>query len=110
MKLSSKWFGTAIATLTAAAMLTGCGGGGEKKADAPKASGPSGEATIYTSMYPDILDKVCKPNVQKALPNLKTDWFQGEPKSSRPKLPVRSKPTKSAQTSSWWLTPATTST
>ena len=60
MKLNSKWLSTAVVTLTAAAMLTGCGGGGEKKAEAPKAKGPSGEAMIYTSMYPDILDKVCK--------------------------------------------------
>lgn len=86
MKLSSKWIGTAIATLTAAAVLTGCGGGGEKKADAPKTSGPSGEAMIYTSMYPDILDKVCKPNVQKALPNLKTNWFQGGTEKLKTKI------------------------
>ncbi|MBQ5758522.1 MAG: ABC transporter substrate-binding protein [Schwartzia sp.] len=78
MKLNSKWLSSAVVTLTAAAMLTGCGGGGgEKKAEAPKSQGPSGEIMIYTSMYPDIIDKVCKPSVEKTFPNMKVNWFQG---------------------------------
>ena len=32
---------------------------------------------VYTSIYPDIIDNMCKPNVQKAFPNMKVSWFQG---------------------------------
>jgi len=39
-------------------------------------SGPSGKITIYTSMYPDIID-VVSPELEKAFPNLKVEWFQG---------------------------------
>ncbi len=53
----------------------GCGGDkkDEKKAADSKASG---KVMIYTSIYPDIVDKV-KPAVKKALPDLDVDWFQG---------------------------------
>lgn len=37
----------------------------------------SGKAMVYTSMYPDIVDNMCKPNVAKAFPDMKVSWFQG---------------------------------
>jgi len=39
-------------------------------------SGPSGSIMIYTSIYPDIIDLV-SPELEKAFPNLKVEWFQG---------------------------------
>lgn len=32
---------------------------------------------VYTSIYPDIIDNMCKPNVAKAFPEMKVNWFQG---------------------------------
>ena len=32
---------------------------------------------VYTSMYPDIVDNMCKPSVAKAFPKMKVSWFQG---------------------------------
>ena len=32
---------------------------------------------VYTSIYPDIIDNMCKPNVAKAFPDMKVNWFQG---------------------------------
>ncbi|WP_374711365.1 ABC transporter substrate-binding protein [Symbiobacterium terraclitae] len=40
------------------------------------ASGPSGSIMIYTSIYPDIINLV-SPELEKAFPNLKVEWFQG---------------------------------
>ncbi|WP_273378718.1 ABC transporter substrate-binding protein [Symbiobacterium thermophilum] len=39
-------------------------------------SGPSGSLMIYTSIYPDIINLV-SPELEKAFPNLKVEWFQG---------------------------------
>ena len=36
-----------------------------------------GDLMVYTSIYPDIIDKMCKPNVAKAFPDMKVTWFQG---------------------------------
>ena len=40
-------------------------------------AGVSGKAMVYTSMYPDIVDNMCKPSVAKAFPKMKVSWFQG---------------------------------
>lgn len=40
------------------------------------ASGPSGSIMIYTSIYPDIINLV-SPELEKAFPDLKVEWFQG---------------------------------
>lgn len=42
-----------------------------------KATGTKGELMVYTSIYPDIIDNMCKPNVAKAFPEMKVNWFQG---------------------------------
>lgn len=39
-------------------------------------SGPTGSLMIYTSIYPDIINLV-SPELEKAFPNLKIEWFQG---------------------------------
>jgi iron(III) transport system substrate-binding protein len=76
----AKWLCAAAAALAVStALLAGCGGG-DKKAAAPAAKdakGPKGDVMVYTSIYPDIIDKMCKPNVAKAFPDLKVTWFQG---------------------------------
>ena len=36
-----------------------------------------GDLMVYTSIYPDIIDNMCKPNVAKAFPDMKVNWFQG---------------------------------
>lgn len=71
----------------AAVLAAGCGGG-DKKAAAPAAGnkGPKGEAMVYTSIYPDIIDKMCKPNVTKAFPNLNVTWFQGGTEKVKTKI------------------------
>ena len=79
----TKWL-FLLAALLVMSLLAGCGGGGEKKADAPK--GPSGEVMVYTSMYPDIIDSMCKPDVAKAFPNMKTNWFQGGTEKIKTKM------------------------
>ena len=72
----AKWLCTAAAVLALSVAVAGCGGGGDKKAaEAPK--GPAGDVMVYTSIYPDIIDKMCKPNVAKAFPEMKASWFQG---------------------------------
>ena len=54
--------------------LSGCGGSkDEKKPDA--AAGPKGKVMIYTSIYPDIIEKI-KPELKKAFPNVEVEWFQ----------------------------------
>ena len=66
------------ATLLAMSLAVGCGGN-QKAADTTKAGTgkASGEVMIYTSIYPDIIDNMCKPNLKKAFPNMKVNWFQG---------------------------------
>ncbi|MGN1087559.1 MAG: ABC transporter substrate-binding protein [Phascolarctobacterium sp.] len=71
----SKWMLGAAAILALSVALAGCGGG-DKKAD-KKATGTKGELMVYTSIYPDIIDNMCKPNVAKAFPEMKVNWFQG---------------------------------
>ena len=71
----SKWMLGAAAILALSVALAGCGGG-DKKADS-KAGGTKGELMVYTSIYPDIIDNMCKPNVAKAFPDMKVNWFQG---------------------------------
>ena len=71
----SKWMLGAAAILALSVALAGCGGG-DKKAE-KKATGTKGELMVYTSIYPDIIDNMCKPNVAKAFPEMKVNWFQG---------------------------------
>ena len=71
----SKWMLGAAAMLALSVALAGCGGG-DKKADT-KAGGVKGDLMVYTSIYPDIIDNMCKPNVAKAFPDMKVNWFQG---------------------------------
>ncbi len=71
----SKWMLGAAAILALSVALAGCGGG-DKKAE-KKATGTKGELMVYTSIYPDIIDNMCKPNVAKAFPDMKVNWFQG---------------------------------
>lgn len=71
----SKWMLGAAAMLALSVALAGCGGG-DKKAD-NKAAGVKGSLMVYTSIYPDIIDNMCKPNVAKAFPDMKVNWFQG---------------------------------
>ena len=71
----SKWMLGAAAILALSVALAGCGGG-DKKAE-KKATGTKGELMGYTSIYPDIIDNMCKPNVAKAFPEMKVNWFQG---------------------------------
>ena len=71
----SKWMIGAAAILALSVALAGCGGG-DKKAE-KKAGGTKGEIMVYTSIYPDIIDNMCKPNVAKAFPEMKVNWFQG---------------------------------
>ncbi len=72
MKLS-KWMLGSAALLALSVALAGCGGGDNAK----KSAGVKGELMIYTSIYPDIIDSMCKPNVAKAFPDMKVNWFQG---------------------------------
>ncbi len=82
----AKWLCSAAAVLALSALVAGCGGG-EKKADAPKAgSGPKGDVMVYTSIYPDIIDNMCKPAVSKAFPDLKVTWFQGGTEKVKTKI------------------------
>jgi iron(III) transport system substrate-binding protein len=67
-----------VALVAAVCMLglvfAGCG---STASDKPKAGGgPTGTVMIYTSIYPDIIEKV-KPEMAKAFPNLDIQWFQG---------------------------------
>ena len=71
----SKWMLGAAALLALSVAVAGCGGD-DKKADSGK-GGPAGEVMFYTSIYPDIIDTMCKPNVAKAFPKMKVNWFQG---------------------------------
>lgn len=71
----AKWVLGAAALLALSVAVAGCGGD-DKKADS-KAGGLSGEVMVYTSIYPDIIDNMCKPHVAKAFPDMKVNWFQG---------------------------------
>jgi iron(III) transport system substrate-binding protein len=85
----AKWLCAAAAALTVATMLLAGCGGGDKKAAAPAAKdakGPKGDVMVYTSIYPDIIDKMCKPNVAKAFPGLKVTWFQGGTEKVKTKI------------------------
>ena len=72
----AKWLCTAAAVLALSVAIAGCGGSDDKKA-ADSKGGPKGDVMVYTSIYPDIIDKMCKPNVAKAFPDMKVTWFQG---------------------------------
>ena len=69
-----------------AALIAGCGGGDKKADNKAGAKGPKGAAMVYTSIYPDILDKLCKPNVEKAFPDMKVTWFQGGTEKVKTKI------------------------
>lgn len=72
----AKWL-VAAATVLAMAVAVGCGGD-KKAADTTKTvSKAKGEVMVYTSIYPDIIDNICKPNISKAFPEMKVSWFQG---------------------------------
>ena len=85
----SKWMLGAAAMLALSVALAGCGGG-DKKAD-NKAAGVKGSLMVYTSIYPDIIDNMCKPNVAKAFPDMKVNWFQGGTEKVITKITGRSK-------------------
>ncbi|HIU64154.1 MAG TPA: ABC transporter substrate-binding protein [Candidatus Avacidaminococcus intestinavium] len=72
----SKWLVVA-ATVLAMAVATGCGGGKEAADSTKTVSKASGDVMVYTSIYPDIIDNICKPNVKKAFPEMNVSWFQG---------------------------------
>src|SRR5574344_193297 len=83
----AKWLCAAAATLAVStALLAGCGGGDKKAAAPAGAKGPKGDVMVYTSIYPDIIDKMCKPNVAKAFPDLKVTWFQGGTEKVKTKI------------------------
>lgn len=84
MKKSSWLFGAA-AVLALSVAVAGCGGG-EKKAPEKKAGGVSGNLMVYTSIYPDIINDMCKPNVGKAFPDMKVNWFQGGTEKVKTKI------------------------
>ena len=81
-----KLFGAAAVAMAMTAVLAaGCGG--DKKAAAPAdGKGPKGDVMVYTSIYPDIIDNMCKPNVAKAFPNLNVTWFQGGTEKVKTKI------------------------
>lgn len=68
-----------VVALTMLAMLAlalgGCGGSKEEKKPEAGAAGPKGKVMIYTSIYPDIIEKI-KPELKKAFPNVEVEWFQ----------------------------------
>lgn len=69
----SKWMLGAAAVVALSVAMAGCGG--DKKE--AKETGVKGEVMVYTSIYPDIIDTMCKPNIGKAFPEMKVNWFQG---------------------------------
>lgn len=80
----STWVLGAAAVLALSVAVAGCGGG-DKKAD-QKDAGVKGEVMVYTSIYPDIIDTMCKPNIAKAFPGLKVNWFQGGTEKVKAKI------------------------
>ena len=85
--MNKKLMGAAALMTVATVLAVGCGGG-DKQATAPAGDkkGVSGELMVYTSIYPDIIDKLCKPNVAKAFPELKVTWFQGGTEKVKTKI------------------------
>ena len=85
--MNKKLMGAAAVMTMATVLATGCGGD-DKKAAAPAGNkkGIRGELMVYTSIYPDIIDKFCKPNVAKAFPDLKVTWFQGGTEKVKTKI------------------------
>ena len=85
--MNKKLMGAAALMTLATVLAVGCDGG-DKKAAAPAGDkkGVSGELMVYTSIYPDIIDKLCKPNVAKAFPELKVTWFQGGTEKVKTKI------------------------
>ena len=81
----SKWALGAAAVMALSIAVAGCGGG-DKKPAADAKKGPAGDVMVYTSIYPDIIDGMCKPNVSKAFPNLKVTWFQGGTEKVKTKI------------------------
>lgn len=65
--------GTGSGTQTPSGSTSQPGSGSEQPSGE---TGPTGSIMIYTSIYPDIIDLV-SPELQKAFPNLKVEWFQG---------------------------------
>ena len=80
------WLGAMALLGVSAALIAGCGGGDKKADNKAGAKGPKGAAMVYTSIYPDILDKLCKPNVEKAFPDMKVTWFQGGTEKVKTKI------------------------
>lgn len=91
----AKWLCTAAAVLTLSAAVAGCGGSDKQEAGT-KAGGPKGEVMVYTSIYPDIIDNVCKPAMSKVFPDMKVDWFQGGTEKVMTKMAGEIKAKKSA--------------
>lgn len=85
--MNKKLMGVAALMTLATVLAAGCDGG-DKKAAAPAENkkGVSGELMVYTSIYPDIIDKLCKPNVAKEFPELKVTWFQGGTEKVKTKI------------------------
>lgn len=82
---NKKMIGVAATALAMTAVLAAGCGSDDKAAD-PNAKGPKGKAMVYTSIYPDIIDNMCKPNVQKAFPALDVTWFQGGTEKVKTKI------------------------
>ena len=82
----AKWLLGAAAVLAMSVAVAGCGGGDKKAAPAAKAGGVKGDLMVYTSIYPDIINDMCKPNVGKAFPELKVTWFQGGTEKVKTKI------------------------
>lgn len=74
--MKKRWYVVAVIAIIAmlGMVFAGCG---STTADKPKAgNGPKGKVMIYSSIYPDIIEKV-KPALHKAFPDLEIEWFQG---------------------------------
>ena len=81
-----KLTGAALMLAMGAIVAAGCGGGDKKPAANDGKGGVKGDVMVYTSIYPDIIDKMCKPNVAKAFPDMKVTWFQGGTEKVKTKI------------------------
>ena len=81
-----KLAGAAVLLAMGAMVAAGCGGGDKKPAANDGKGGVKGDVMVYTSIYPDIIDKMCKPNVAKAFKDLKVTWFQGGTEKVKTKI------------------------
>ena len=81
-----KLAGAALMLARGAIVAAGCGGGDKKPAANDGKGGVKGDVMVYTSIYPDIIDKMCKPNVAKAFPDMKVTWFQGGTEKVKTKI------------------------